>query len=214
MWANAQRDGRPSECRWRPVFNAANFGWRPLLECRAITLPRRETRWNFSGLPQTRQQISAGSANLECRSETCCARLVANVGRKKSSKSRHLGTFPQLCRAISSQLRHVSTIGKRQQYLLHMSPQYGELRPTCGWDPFVSLGHPCKFQQVSRLGSITARHSCSERQPNFAALNRGRHLYSAGRPSRWALAHILVGSNSFMSSEREWLPETARSPLM
>ena len=25
-----------------------------------------------------------------------------------------------------------------------------------------------------------------------AALNRGRHLYSAGRPSRWALAHILV----------------------
>jgi len=25
-----------------------------------------------------------------------------------------------------------------------------------------------------------------------AALNRGRHLYSAGRPSRWASAHILV----------------------
>jgi len=25
-----------------------------------------------------------------------------------------------------------------------------------------------------------------------AALSRGRHLYSAGRPSRWALAHILV----------------------
>ena len=28
--------------------------------------------------------------------------------------------------------------------------------------------------------------------PNFAALNRGRHLYSAGRPSRCALDHILV----------------------
>jgi len=25
-----------------------------------------------------------------------------------------------------------------------------------------------------------------------AAWNRGRHLYSAGRPSRWALVHILV----------------------
>jgi len=25
-----------------------------------------------------------------------------------------------------------------------------------------------------------------------AVLNRGRHLYSAGQPSRWALAHILV----------------------
>ena len=32
-----------------------------------------------------------------------------------------------------------------------------------------------------------------------AALNRGRHLYSAGRPSRWALAHILV-SYSFNQS--------------
>jgi len=29
-------------------------------------------------------------------------------------------------------------------------------------------------------------------QPNFAALNRGRHLYAAGRLSRWALARILV----------------------
>jgi len=31
---------------------------------------------------------------------------------KKSSKSRHMGTIPQICRAMSSQLRHVSTIGK------------------------------------------------------------------------------------------------------
>jgi len=29
--------------------------------------------------------------------------------------------------------------------------------------------------------------SSSDRQPNFSALNRGRHLCSAGRPSRWAL---------------------------
>ena len=67
------------------------------------------------------------SANLECRSETCCARLADNTGRKKSPKSRHLGTIPQLCRAISSQLRHVSTIGKKlvkQPYLLNMSSQY------------------------------------------------------------------------------------------
>ena len=48
----------------------------------------------------------------------------------------------------------------------------------------VSLRHPCKFQRVSCLGSVTARHSSSGRQPNFAALNRGRHLYSTGRPSR------------------------------
>jgi len=30
MWANAQRDGRPTEHRWRPLFNAAKFGWRSL----------------------------------------------------------------------------------------------------------------------------------------------------------------------------------------
>jgi len=52
------------------------------------------------------------------------------------------------------------------------------------------LGHPCKFQRVSLLGTVTAQHSSSGRQPIFAALNRGCHLYSAGRISRWALAHI------------------------
>jgi len=26
MWANAQRDGRPAEYGWRPLFNAAKFG--------------------------------------------------------------------------------------------------------------------------------------------------------------------------------------------
>ena len=37
--------------------------------------------------------------------------------------------------------------------------------------------------------------SSSGHQPNFAAFNRERHLCSAGRPSGWALAHILVHSN-------------------
>jgi len=26
MWANVQRDGRPAEYRWRPLFNAGKFG--------------------------------------------------------------------------------------------------------------------------------------------------------------------------------------------
>ena len=49
MWANAQRDGQPAEYRWRPLFNATKFGWCPLLECRAVTLPRCETCWNLQG---------------------------------------------------------------------------------------------------------------------------------------------------------------------
>jgi len=48
------------------------------------------------------------SANLECRSEMCCTRLAENRGRK----NRHFGIITQLCPAISSELRHVSTIGK------------------------------------------------------------------------------------------------------
>jgi len=26
IWVNAQRDGRPTEYRWRPLFNATKFG--------------------------------------------------------------------------------------------------------------------------------------------------------------------------------------------
>jgi len=42
----------------------------------------------------------------------CCTWLAENTGRKSDAKNCHLGTIPQHCWAISSQLRHVSTIGK------------------------------------------------------------------------------------------------------
>jgi len=38
----------------------------------------------------------------------CCTRLAGNTG----GKNHHFGTIAQLCWAISSELRHVSTIGK------------------------------------------------------------------------------------------------------
>jgi len=76
----------------------------------------------------------------------------------------------------------------KHQYVLHVSPQYGELRSTSGWDRFTSLGHPCKFQRVSRLGSVTARHLVVG--VSQTAVNRERHLCLARRPSCWALAHI------------------------
>jgi len=135
------------------------------------------------------------SANLGCWSETCCMRLAVKYRTQKSPNIRLLPTTAQLCRAISWQLWHVSTIGKtlvKSQKLLHISSQYGELWPTSGWDLLASLGQPSKLQRVSPHGSVTARHFSSGRHPNFEALNRGRHLYLTGRPSRWALAHILV----------------------
>jgi len=43
----------------------------------------------------------------------CGMRITENVGPKKVAKNRNLGTIAQLCRAISSQPRHLSTIGKK-----------------------------------------------------------------------------------------------------
>ena len=75
----------------------------------------------------------------------CCTRLAENTGCKNSPKIRYLHTIAQLCQAISSQLRHVSTIGKKivqQQYLLQYGslgvlyitmPIYGNLSNRC-WD--------------------------------------------------------------------------------
>ena len=94
----------------------------------------------------------------------CCAARW-KYRTQKIAKSRHLGTIAQLCRAISSQLRHISTIEKKlvkHQCLPHVSSQYDELRPTSGssgWDLLAGFRLPCKFQRVSRLGSVTARHS-------------------------------------------------------
>ena len=89
--------------------------------------------------------------------------------RQKLRKYRHLHTIAQLCRALSSQLRHVSTIGENLlNSNLHMSSQYGKLRPTNGWDQPTSLGHPIKFRWVSSLGFITAPASLKRGQPNFA----------------------------------------------
>ena len=50
MWANAQRDGRHAEYRWRPVLNTAKFGSCPLLGYCAVTLPIGERKnWRMQG---------------------------------------------------------------------------------------------------------------------------------------------------------------------
>jgi len=90
---------------------------------------------------------------------------------KNDAKYRHLGIIAQLCRAISSQLRHVSTIGKKLvkwQYVLHMSLEYSELQPINGWDLLASLGYSSKFQRFSRFGFVTAVTSLNRSRPKFA----------------------------------------------
>jgi len=45
MWANAQRDGRPAEYRWRPLFNAA--------VCLCSNAAKMRNPLKFAGVPQT-----------------------------------------------------------------------------------------------------------------------------------------------------------------
>ena len=61
-------------------------------------------------------------------------------------------------------------------------------------DEFVSLvwGTPANFNGSRVLAALLHGTLVLGVSETFAALNRGRHLYLAGWPSRWALAHILV----------------------
>jgi len=79
-------------------------------------------------------------------SEMCCTRLAQNTGRKNDTKTRHLGTIPQFCWAISSQLRHVSTIGKN---LLN-----SYISPTCPYN-MVNFG-PLAAEIVSLVWGTPA----------------------------------------------------------
>ena len=86
----------------------------------------------------------------------------------------------------------------------HNMVNFGPLAAETCWRVW---GTPGTFQRVSRLGRLnTAWHFSSGRQPNFAALNRGRHLYSAGRPSGWALAHISSFYQKFTSVHDIMIP--------
>ena len=105
----------------------------------------------------TSTQWCGPSANLECRYEMCCTQLTAHAGPKKSPKIHHLGTIAQFCRAISSQLRHESTVGKN---LLNsnISPTRPHSMVNFGLlaDEFVSLvwGTPANFNGSRVLAAL------------------------------------------------------------
>ena len=77
--------------------------------------------------------------------------------RQKSPSGHHRTTLSGYIFATKAHIDNRKKLVK-QQYVLHMSPQYGELWPTSGWERFTSLGYPCKFPLVLCLGSVTVRH--------------------------------------------------------
>ena len=147
MWANAQRDGRPAEYRWRPLFNAAKFGWRSLLECRAVTLPRRETRWNLQGCPKlaNRSQLLVGRSSLYYqdmwRRYYCLRSFYPIVDACLSSEDiaqQSCAMVPKwrfLCPVFpSSRVQHISDLHSKFALGRHHVWKYGR-HPICGrWD--------------------------------------------------------------------------------
>jgi len=79
----------------------------------------------------------------------CCTRLAENTGRKNDSKNHHVGTIPQLCRAISSQVRHVSTFDNRKKNLLNSN-----ISLTCPYN-MVNFG-PLAAEMVSLVWGTPA----------------------------------------------------------
>jgi len=122
------------------------------------------------------------------------------------------GTLQQISTGFASWLRYCTDVAQRM--LTKLCTMFGHL---LGWYtiyihsrgllPRNGILPGAKFTlrpslAFSCIVSVIATHSSSVRQPKFAAwdnkriygtfASRSRHLYSAGRPSCWASAHIVV----------------------
>jgi len=139
------------------------------------------------------------SENLGCRSETCGMRLAENTARQK---------LPKI--AISAPSHNFRTKAMyRQSEKSLLSSNISSRRPH-NMANFCQLtadicsgvwGTPPNFNGFRVLAALLhGTLAVGGRRPNFAALNTGRHLYLAGQPSRWVLAHILV--HSFIHYDR------------
>ena len=91
----------------------------------------------------------------------CCTRLAGNTGRK----NRHFGTMAQFCRSISSELRHVSTIGKNllnsnmSSTCSHNMAKFGQLTAKIG---SLVWGTPENFNGFRVLSLLLQRHCSPE----------------------------------------------------
>ena len=114
----------------------------------------------------------------------CCTRLAGNTGRKNDAKKLSVHHRTTLSGYIFATKAHINNRKKlvKQQYLPHMSLQYINFGPPAAEIVSLVWGTPANFNGCHILAALL--HS------QTAALNRGCHLYTAGRPSRWALANI------------------------
>jgi len=149
MWADAQRDGCPAEYRWRPLFNATKYGWSPLLECRAVTLPRCKTRWNLQGCPKlrNRSQPLVGQSlpyYEDMWRRYCCLTFLIvdtclsceDIARQSCAMVCGWRMFGDFLRPVfsASSVQHVSDLHPKFALRQHHVWKYGR-HPICdGWD--------------------------------------------------------------------------------
>jgi len=62
MWANAQRDGRPAEYRWGPLFNAAVW-LSPTTRVPCSNAAKTRNPLKLPVVPETNETISAASGS-------------------------------------------------------------------------------------------------------------------------------------------------------
>ena len=104
------------------------------------------------------------SANLECRCEMCSTRLAENAGPKMAKKSpsgHHRTTLSGCIFATKARIDNREKLVK-QQYLLHLSSQYGKLRPTSGEIRWQVWGTPANFNGFRDMASLLQRRHSTE----------------------------------------------------
>ena len=86
----------------------------------------------------------------------CCTWLAENAAKKISKKLPSAHHRTNLSGYIFVTKTHIDNRKKlvKQQYLLQISPQYGEPRPTSGRDRSGSLGHPSNFNGFRVLAAL------------------------------------------------------------
>jgi len=106
-----------------------------------------------------------------------CARIAENTWRKKSPKICHLGTIAQICRTVSSQLRHVSTIRKK---LLNSNISFRRLHNMANFGLLTAeIGLPVWGPRQILTGFSSWLHYCSDvahRRPTKLCTIFGRLL--------------------------------------
>jgi len=93
------------------------------------------------------------SANLECRFETCCARLAENTGHKKRQKIAISASSHNLSGCIFATKASIDNRKKlvKQQYLLHMSSYFGLLTAEICWRVWGTRASFNRFRVLAAL---------------------------------------------------------------